>query len=77
MTEKAQIDEAYHKDEQLKVSKFDTILKHVGNGVAFGFTLIAGVWVYTSSMKYEKEGVIPTTEGGRSSIRQFMKFVKF
>lgn len=74
--DRTQTDEAYHKDEQLKVSKIDTVLKHAGN---FGKAVLmvgAGLWVYSSSMKYEEKGIIPTTDGGRSSIKQFLNFIK-
>lgn len=74
--EKAQMDELDHKDEQLKVSKIDTILKHAGNAGKAILMVGAGLWVYSSSMKYEKEGIIPTTDGGKSSIRQFLNFIK-
>ena len=70
--DRTQTDEAYHKDEQLKVSKIDTVLKHAGNLLMVG----AGLWVYSSSMKYEEKGIIPTTDGGRSSIKQFLNFIK-
>lgn len=76
LKDRTQMDEVYQKNEQLKVSKVDTVLKHAGN---LGKTLLmvsAGLWVYTSSMKYEEKGIIPTTDGGRSSIKQFLNFIK-
>lgn len=76
LKDRAQMDEVCQKNEQLKVSKVDTVLKHAGN---LGKTLLmvgAGLWVYTSSMKYEEKGIIPTTDGGRSSIKQFLNFIK-
>lgn len=76
LKDRTQMDENYLKDKQLKVNKVDTVLKHAGN---LGKTLLmvgAGLWVYTSSMKYEEEGIIPTTDGGRSSIKQFLNFIK-
>lgn len=76
LKDRVQMDEVCQKNEQLKVSKIDTVLKHAGN---FGKAVLmvgAGLWVYSSSMKYEEKGIIPTTDGGRSSIKQFLNFIK-
>ena len=42
--------------------------------VVGGFSLAA--WAFVASMNFEKEGTL-TTEGGRSSLRQLLKFIKF
>lgn len=63
------------KTAQLADEKHD---RRVRNGieavkVVGGFGLAA--WAFVASMNFEKEGTL-TTEGGRSALRQLLKFVK-
>ena len=44
-----------------------------GTKVIGGFGLAA--WAFVASMNFEKEGTL-TTEGGRSALRQLLKFIK-
>lgn len=64
------------KEAQLAAEKRDRIIR---NAIEFvkvvgGFGLAA--WAFVASMNFEREGTI-STEGGRSSLRQMLKFIKF
>lgn len=64
------------KEKELKSENRDRYIK---NGIAIGttlLTLLAYGLTYRSSMKYEAEGVIPTTEGGRTALRNLLSFKK-
>lgn len=76
LKENAQSDDVLLKDKQLKVNKVDTVLKHAGNVGKALLMASVGIWIYSSSMEYEKDGVIPTTDGGRAIIKQFLNFIK-
>lgn len=65
-------------EEELKAAQLadDRIDKWVRNGIEFikvggGFALAA--WAFVASMNFEKEGTL-TTEGGKSALRQLLKF---
>ena len=65
----------YLKMQQMKDDRKD---KWIRNGIEAtkvlgGFGLAA--WAFVSSMNFEKEGTL-TTEGGRSALRQLLKFIK-
>ena len=58
--------------KQLEDEKKDRRWK---NAITIGTTILGtgvGVWAYKSSMRYEVEGVFPTTEGGRSVLRNLL-----
>ena len=60
------------KIKQLEAEKKDRKMK---NGIAIGSALMTtgiGVWAYISSMKYEANGIFPTTEGGKSVVRNLL-----
>lgn len=63
----------YLKEQQLKEDKKDRLIKNILTGVNIvgGFGLAA--WAFVASMNFEKEGTL-TTEGGRSALRQLLKF---
>lgn len=61
------------KVQQLKDDKHDRFLK---NAITLGLgitSLVAYIWGYKTAMVYEDKGLIPTTEGGKNSIRQLLK----
>ena len=63
------------KLKQLEDEKKD---RKVKNGIAIGSALMTtgiGVWAYISSMKYEVKGIFPTTEGGKSVLRNLLNKV--
>lgn len=50
--------------------------KLIGHGITIVtalMTLGVSLYAYKSNMKYETEGIIPTTEGGRTSLRNLFK----
>ena len=60
------------KYQQMEAEKKDRKMK---NGIAIGSALMTtgiGVWAYISSMKYEANGIFPTTEGGKSVVRNLL-----
>ena len=74
LKEKELINNNVFKGEQLKDEKVDRYFKNGLTAVnIIGGLLFAG-WVYVSSMKYEEKGIIPTTEGGRASLKHLIKF---
>lgn len=67
-------------DVNLKVSQMesenrDRLIRNCieGTKVIGGFGLAA--WAFIASMNFEKEGTL-TTEGGRTALRQLLKFIK-
>ena len=65
-------------ENELKAAQMadDRIDKWIRNGIEFikvggGFALAA--WAFVASMNFEKEGTL-TTEGGKSALRQLLKF---
>ena len=64
-------------DNELKLKQLEDEKKdrRVKNAIAIGTTILGtgvGVWAYKSSMRYEVEGVFPTTEGGKSILRNLL-----
>lgn len=67
-------------DVNLKVSQMesenrDRLIRNCieGTKVIGGFGL--ATWAFVASMNFEKEGTL-TTEGGRTALRQLLKFIK-
>ena len=61
--------------EKLKI-KDERNNKLIGHGITIVtalMTLGVSLYAYKSNMKYETEGIIPTTEGGRTSLRNLFK----
>lgn len=69
----ARDDENEFKAAQIADEKRDRLIKNVltGLNVIGGFGLAA--WAFVASMNFEKEGTL-TTEGGRSALRQLLRF---
>lgn len=63
----------YLKMKQMDDDKKDRWIRNGIEGVKVvgGFALAA--WAFVASMNFEKEGTL-TTEGGRSALRQLLKF---
>lgn len=74
--EKIEADKAA-KAKQQKSDNIDKIAKHSVDVLKFGVGLGAGVVVYMASMKFEKDGLLPTTPGGRKMLDNFLKMFKF
>ena len=74
--EASRIDENEIKATQLASERRDRIIRNVIEGVKVvgGFGIAA--WAFVASMNFEKEGTL-TTEGGRSALRQLLKFKNF
>lgn len=65
------------KEEQAKIDKRDQLTKNLLKGLEIGVSAISlgvAVWVHISGMKYDKEGIIPTTPGGKSAEKQLLRF---
>lgn len=64
------------KAAQLAAEKRERIIRNLIETIKVvgGFGLAA--WAFVASMNFEREGTI-STEGGRSSLRQLLKFIKF
>lgn len=59
--------------QQMESEKRDRLIKNVLTGVStVGGLLCAGL-AFVASINFEKEGTL-TTEGGRSALRQLLKF---
>lgn len=59
--------------QQMESEKRDRLIKNVLTGVStVGGLLFAGL-AFVASINFEKEGTL-TTEGGRSALRQLLKF---
>lgn len=69
----SQINENEVKATQLADDRRDKMIRNCIEGVKVvgGFALAA--WAFVASMNFEKEGTL-TTEGGRSALRQLLKF---
>lgn len=69
-------DEMVLKAEDLASQKKDRIIRNVIEGVkvAGGFGLAA--WAFVASMNFEKDGHLWSTEGGKTSLRTLLKFIK-
>lgn len=74
--ETSRTDENEIKAVQLAAEKRDRFIRNLIEGakVIGGFGLAA--WAFVASMNFEKEGTL-TTEGGRSALRQLLKFKNF
>ena len=57
------------EEKKLKHGKRDTIIKHGLTALAFVTYLGLTVWGYKDSQRFESEGNMHTTEGGRNSQR--------
>ena len=64
------------KDREMKAENRDRFIRYALEVGKIGATLAAGMWIHVSGMRYDKDGVLPTTEGGRSVARQFLNFIK-
>lgn len=75
LKEIARADENELKAEQNADERRDRLIRNCIEGVKVvgGFGMAA--WAFVASMNFEKEGTL-TTEGGRSALRQLLKFVK-
>ena len=64
------------RNRQMDDEKKDRWTRNVIEGVKVvgGFGLAA--WAFVGSMNFEKTGHIFSTEGGKSSLRQLLKFIK-
>lgn len=65
-------------EERLEMQKIEDERnnKLIGHGITIVtalMTLGVSLYAYKSNMKYETEGIIPTTEGGRTSLRNLFK----
>lgn len=76
LKEMSRADENELKAAQLASERRDRIIRNAIEGakVIGGFGLAA--WAFVASMNFEKEGTL-TTEGGRSALRQLLKFKNF
>lgn len=61
------------KSQQMKDEKRDRLIKNCLTGVSVVGGLVGAFAVSVMSMNFEREGTF-TTEAGRSSIRQLLKF---
>ena len=64
----------YLKVQQMEIDKKD---RWIRNGIEFvkvGGGLAAACAAFVLSMKFEEQGKLFSTEGGRSSLRQLLKF---
>lgn len=70
----AQYNEIVTKMDQLKADKRDRLIKNC----ITGFNVVGGLgfaaWAFVASMKYEDKGLIPSTEGGRMSLKHLLRF---
>lgn len=62
--------------KQMEDEKKDRFVKNCIAGITGIGGLGVGVWVYLTSMKYDEKGVLPSTEGARTALRQLLRFTK-
>lgn len=65
-------------EEKLETQKIedDKKSKLISHAITIGSTLLTigvSIYAYKSNMRYESEGIVPTTEGGRNSLRNLFK----
>lgn len=66
-------------EEKIETQKIEDEKKNklIGHAITIGSTLLTlgvSIYAYKSNMRYESEGIVPTTEGGRNSLRNLFKF---
>lgn len=68
-------DDAF-KSEQLAIDKRDRFIRNCIEGVKVVGGLGIATWAFVASMHFERDGKLITTEGGRSALKQLLRFVK-
>lgn len=68
--------EQQHRKKSSKAETIDRIMKYGVDVLKWGGSLGVAYLVFVLSMKFEQDGLIPTTQGGRSSLNQLLKFIK-
>lgn len=59
--------------EKIKEDRKDRLIKNILTGASIGLPIIAGLVMGFASMNFEREDTV-TTEAGKSSIRQLLRF---
>ena len=59
--------------EKIKEDQKDRLIKNILTGASIGLPIVAGLVMGFASMNFEREDTV-TTEAGKSSIRQLLRF---